>query len=148
MSGLETDGELPTPMMSTTTMTVHKQTQPQSAEQHKIVCRFCKKPAHVMKECRKRIRKEQKLYGEKQTTKKANAQTFPLCTHYQRTNYRTDLCRNGSNSANTPKRFRTENANHSTEDIHKPGTSTRNAPTPILKHLPNYKRHESTGHIS
>ena len=45
--------------MSTTTMTVNKQTQPQSAEHQPMICRYCKKPGHLIHECRKRIRKEQ-----------------------------------------------------------------------------------------
>ena len=59
---METDGELSIPTMATTTTTVNKQTQPQ---QQQTISRHCKKPGHMLNECRKRIRKEQEQQGEK-----------------------------------------------------------------------------------
>ena len=56
--------------MATTTTTVNKQGQPQNPEQQQIICSFCEKPRHVIKEGRKRIRKEQEPQGGKQTTEK------------------------------------------------------------------------------
>ena len=133
MSGIETDGELPISTMSTTRMTLNKQTQPQSAEQQQTICRYCKKPGHVIKECRNRISKEQERQGEKQSAKRPNAKRYPSCPQCQRTNHTAGICWNGPKAANRPKRYRTENFNHSTDDSHKPGTSTKNARTPILK---------------
>ena len=59
LSGLEADGQLPIPTMATSTSKVNKQTQPQKAEQQQIILRYCKKPGFVIRECRKRIGKEQ-----------------------------------------------------------------------------------------
>ena len=112
LSGIETDGDLPIPTMSTTRMTLIKQTQPQSAEQQQIICRYCKKPGHVIKECRKRIRKEQERQGEKQSAEKPNAKTYPSCPHCQRTNHTADMCWSGPNAANRPKRYKIEKFTH------------------------------------
>ena len=54
-------------------MAVKKQTQPQNAKQQQTVCRCCKKPGQVNKECQKFIRKKQKQHSEKQTTRTPNA---------------------------------------------------------------------------
>ena len=61
--------------MATTTTTVNKQTQIQNEEHQQLIGRYCKKPGHVNKECRKRIRMKQERQGEKQTTEKADANT-------------------------------------------------------------------------
>ena len=127
LSGLETDGELPIAKMTTTTTTINKQTQAQNAEKQQIICRYCKKPKHVIKECRKCIRKEQELQGEKQPSERRNAKTYPPCPHCRRTNHTPDVCWNGPNASNRPRRYKTQSSNHSTDDSHKPGTSTQNA---------------------
>ena len=55
LSGLENDGEL---TILTTTVVPPNDNQ-QNTEQTKIVCHYCKKPGHVIRDCCKRIRKEQ-----------------------------------------------------------------------------------------
>ena len=64
LSGLETDGELPIPTMTTTTTTLNRKTQPQNPDYQKIR-QCCEKPRHVIKRSRNRIRKEQEQQGEK-----------------------------------------------------------------------------------
>ena len=50
-SGLENDGEL-----TILTMTaVPSDDNQQNTEQSEIVCHYCKKPRHVIRECRKRM---------------------------------------------------------------------------------------------
>ena len=55
LSGLENDGELTIP---TKTAVPPKDNQ-QNTGQTKVVCHYCKKPGHVIRDCRKRMRKEQ-----------------------------------------------------------------------------------------
>ena len=55
LSGSENDGELTIPTM-TATPPNDKQ---QITEQPRVVCHYCKKPGHVIRDCRKRMRKEQ-----------------------------------------------------------------------------------------
>ena len=55
LSGLENDGEVTIPTMTAVPPTDNQQ----STEQAKIVCHYCRKPGHVKRDCRKRMRKEQ-----------------------------------------------------------------------------------------
>ena len=48
LNGLETDGDLPIATMSTTSMAVSKQTQPQNVEQQHFIFRYCKKSGQNM----------------------------------------------------------------------------------------------------
>ena len=47
---------------------------------------------------------------------------------------------NGPNPVNRPKRYKTEIFNHSTNESHKPGTSTQNFPTAVPKNPLNLKK--------
>ena len=55
LSGLEKHGELTIPTMTA----VPPNDNQQNTEQIKVVCHYCKKPGHVIQDCRKRMRKEQ-----------------------------------------------------------------------------------------
>ena len=54
LSGLENDGELTIPIMTA----VPPNDNQQNTEQTKVLCHYCKKPGHVDRECRKKMRKE------------------------------------------------------------------------------------------
>ena len=53
LSALENDGELTIPTMTA----VPPNDNQQNTEQVKIVCHYCKKPGHIIKDCRKRMEK-------------------------------------------------------------------------------------------
>ena len=55
LSGLENDGELTIPTMTA----VPPNENQQNTEQTKVTCHFCRKPRHIIRDCRKRMRKEQ-----------------------------------------------------------------------------------------
>ena len=55
LSGSENDGELTIPTMTA----VPPNDNQQNTEQAKIVCQYCKKPGHVIRDCRKRMIMEQ-----------------------------------------------------------------------------------------
>ena len=54
LSGLENNGELTIPTMTA----VPPNDNPPNTEKTKIVCHYCKKPGHVIRDCRKRMKKE------------------------------------------------------------------------------------------
>ena len=55
LSGLEIDRELTIPTMTA----VPPNDNQQNTEQAKILCQYCKKPGHVIRDCRKWVRKQQ-----------------------------------------------------------------------------------------
>ena len=55
LSGLGDDGGLTTPRMTA----VPPKDNQQNTEQIKIVCHYCKKPGHGIRDCRKRLKREQ-----------------------------------------------------------------------------------------
>ena len=93
----------------------------------------CIKPGHVIEERRKSIRKEQERQGEKQTTKRPNAKTYPPCLHYQKTDHTADMCWKGPNADKRRKRHQIERTKDSKDKNHKPKTSRQSAQTSILK---------------
>ena len=104
LSGLENDGELTIPTMTTVPLNDNQQT----TEQTKVVCHYCKKPGHVIRECRKRIRKEQEQRNDPSTQKMkpSTSKSYAPCPHCQRTNHPPEQCWSGSNATNRPKRFK------------------------------------------
>ena len=82
----------------------------QTTEQTKIVCHYCKKPDHVIRDCRKRMKKEQeqRIDPSIQNTKPSTSKSFAPCPHCQRTNHPSEKCWSGPNAANRPKRFKQE----------------------------------------
>ena len=75
LSGLENDGEL-----TITTMTaVPPKDNQQNTEQTKLTCHYCEKPGHVIRDCRKRMRKEQKQRNDppNQNIKPSTSKSFP-----------------------------------------------------------------------
>ena len=106
LSGLESDGELTIPKMTA----VPPNDSQQNTEQTKVVCHYCKKPDHVIRDCRKRMRKEQEQRNDpsNQNIKSSTPKSFPPCPHCQRTNHPPEKCWSGPNAANRPKRFKQE----------------------------------------
>ena len=85
LSGLENDGELTIPTMTA----VPPNDNQQNTEQTKVVCHYCKKPGHVIRDCRKRMRKEQVQRNDPsiQNIKPSTSQSFAPCSHCQRTKH-------------------------------------------------------------
>ena len=81
LSGLENNGELTKPTM---TVTPRNDTQ-QNTEQTKIVCHYCKKPGHVIRECLERMKKEQdqRIDPSIQNTKPSTSKSFSPCPQCQ-----------------------------------------------------------------
>ena len=106
ISGLENDGELTIPTMTA----VPPNDIQQNTEQTKIVCHYCKKPGHVIQDCRKRMKKEQEQRNDLsiQNTKPWTSQFIAPGPHCQRTNHPPKKCCSGPNAANRPKRFKQE----------------------------------------
>ena len=68
------------------------------------------KPGHVIRDCRKRMRKEQEQRNDPsiQNTKSSTTISFAPCLQWQRTNDPPEKCWSGPNAANRPKRLKQE----------------------------------------
>ena len=135
LSGLENDGELTIPTMTA----VPPNNNPQKTEQAKIVCHCCKKPGHVIRDCRNRMRKEQEQKNDpsNQNIKPSTSKSFPPCPHCQRTNHPPEKCWSGPNAANTRKRFKQEYHPENRNDGQEQGNLTHSGPPSILKNSLN-----------
>ena len=135
LSGLENDGELPIPTMTTVPLNDNQQ----NTEQTKVVCYYCKKPGHVIRGCRKRMRKEQERGNDPSTQKMkpSTSKTYAPCPHCQRTNHPPEQCWSGPNAANRPKRFKQAYPEDNQNDGQNHGNLTYSGPSSILKNSLN-----------
>ena len=131
LSGLENDGELTTPTMTS----VPPKDNQQKTDQANIVCHYCKKPGHFIRDCRKRMKKEQEQRNDppNQNTKLSTSKPFAPCPHCQRTNHPPEKCWSGPNAANKPKRFKQEYHPENRNDGQEQGNLTHSGPSSILK---------------
>ena len=135
LSGLENDGELTIPTMTA----VPPNDNQQNTEQTKIVCHYCRKPGHVIRECRKRIRKEQEQRNDPSTQKMkpSTSISYAPCPHCQRTNHPPEQCWSGPNAANRPKRFKRTYPEDNRNGGQNQGNMTHSGPSSILKNSLN-----------
>ena len=135
LSGLENDGELPIPTMTTVPLNDNQQ----NTEQTKVVCYYYKKPGHVIRDCRKRMRKEQERGNDPSTQKMkpSTSKTYAPCPHCQRTNHPPEQCWSGPNAANRPKRFKQAYPEDNQNDGQNHGNLTYSGPSSILKNSLN-----------
>ena len=135
LSGLENDGELTIPTLTA----VAPNDSQQNTEQTKVVCHYCKKPGHVIRDCRKRMRKKQEQRNDpsNQNIKPSTSKSFPSCPHCQRTNHPPEKCWSGPNAANRPKRFKQEYNPENRNDGQEQGNLTHSGPSSILENSLN-----------
>ena len=135
LSGLENDGELTIPTMTA----IPPKDNQQNTEQTKIVCHYCKKPGQVIRDRRKRMKKEQgqRNYPSIQNTKPSTSKSFAPCLHRQRTNHPPEKCWSSPNAANRPKRFKQEYPIDNRIDGQEQGSLTHSGPSSFLKKSSN-----------
>ena len=135
LSGLENDGDLTIPTMTA----VPPNDSKQKTEQTKVVCHYCKKPGHVIRDCRKRMRKEleQKNDHSNPNIKLSTSKSYAPCPHCQRTNHPPEQCWSGPNATNRPKRFKQEYPADDQNDGQNQGNLTHSGPSSILKNSLN-----------
>ena len=131
LSGLENDGELTVPTMTAVPPNDHQE----NTEQIKIVCHYCKKPGHVTRECRKKMKKEQEHRNDPsiQNTKHSTPKSFSTGPHCQRTNHPPEMCRSGPKAANRPKRFKQDHPADNRNDGQEQRNLTYPGPSSFLK---------------
>ena len=135
LSGLKNDGELTIPTMTA----VPPNDNQQNTEQTKVVCHYCKNPGHVIRECRKKIRKEQAQRNDPSTQKMkpSTSKSYAPCPHCQRTNHSPEQCWSGPNAANRLKRFKQAYPVDNRNDGQDQGSLTNSGPSSILKNSLN-----------
>ena len=111
----------------------------QNTEQTKVVCHYCKKSGHVIRECRKRTRNEQEQRNDYSTQKMkpSTFKSYTPCANCQRTNPPPEQCCSGPNAANRPKRFKQEYPDDDRNDGQEQGKLTHPGPSSILKNSVN-----------
>ena len=131
LSGLQNDGELTIPTMTAGPPNDNQQ----NSEKAKIICHYCIKPGHVIRDCRKRMTKEQKQRNDPsiQNTKPSTSKLFAACTNCQRTNHPPEKWWSDPNAANRPKRFKQECPADNRYDGQDQGNMTHPGPSPIRK---------------
>ena len=135
LSGLENDGELTIPTMTA----VPPNDNQQNNEQTKVLCHYCKKPGHKIRECRKRMRKEQEQRNDPSTQKMkpSTSKSYAPCPHFQRTNHPPEQCWSGPNATNRPNRFKQTYPEENRNDGQDQGNLTHSGPSSILKNSLN-----------
>ena len=135
LSGLENDGELPKTAMTA----VPPNDNQQNTEQTKIVCHYCKKPGHVIRDCRKMIRKEEEQRNNPSTQKMkpSTSKSYAPCPHCHKTNHPPEQCWSGPNAANRPKRLKHTYPEDNRNDGQDQGNLTHSGPSSILKNSLN-----------
>ena len=131
LSGLENDGKLTIPTLTA----VPPNDNQQNTEQTKVECHFRKKPGHVIRDCRKRMRKEQEQRNDpsNQNIKSSTSKSFPPCPHCQQTNHPPENCWSRPNAANRPKRFKQKYHPENRNDGQEQGNLTHSGPSSIAK---------------
>ena len=135
LNGLENDGELTIPTMTA----VPPNDNQLNTEQTKVVCHYCKKPGHFIRDGRKRMRKEQEQRNDppNQNTKLSTSESFPPCPHCQRTNHPPEKCWSGPNAANRHELFKQEYPTDNRNDEQEQENLTHAGPSSILKNSLN-----------
>ena len=107
----------------------------QNTEHAKIVCHYCKKPGHVIRDCRKRMKKEQKQRNDTsiQNTKTLTSRSFAPCPHCQRTNHPPEKWWSGPNAAIRPKLFKQDHPADNRNDGQEQGNLIHPGPSSNLK---------------
>ena len=108
LSDLANDGELSIP----TSTAVPANDTSQKIEQSKTVCQYCIKTGHVIRDCCKRMKKEQEQRNDLSfpNTEPSTSKAIAPCPHCQRTNLLPEKCWKISNAANRPKRFKQDSS--------------------------------------
>ena len=130
LSGLENDGELSIPTMTAVLPNDNKE----NTEKIKIVCHYCKKPGHGIRDCRKRMRKEEEQRNDPsiQKMERSTSKSFAPRPDCERTNHPPEKCWSGPNAANRPKRFKQEYPADNRYDGQDQGNSTHPGPSSLL----------------
>ena len=107
----------------------------QNTEQAKNLCQYCKKPGHVIRDCRKRMRKKQEQRNDPsiQNTKPWTSELFAPCLHSHWINHPPETYWSDPNTAKRPKRFKQEFIANSGNDGQDQGNRTQAGPSSIVK---------------
>ena len=131
LSGFENDAELTMPKMTARAPNDNQQ----NTEQTKIVCHYCKKPGHVIRKCRERMKRaqEQKIDPSTQNTKPSISKSISPSFHSRRTIHPAEKCWSGPKAAHRTKQFKQVHPADKRKNGQEQGNSTHPGPSSILK---------------
>ena len=121
---------------------VHLIDNQQNTEQIEVKCQYFKKPGHVIRDCRERMKNEQEQRNNPsiQNTKPLKSRSFAPCSHCQRTNHAPQKCWNGPNTAKRPKRFKRDYPADNRNEWQEPGNLTLSGAISILISTLHYNK--------
>ena len=100
---------------------------------------YCKKPGLVIRDRRKKMRKEQEQRNDPsiQNIKPSTSQSFAPCLHCQRTKHPPEKCWSGPNAANRSEWFKKQYPRDNRNDGQEQRNLTHSRPSSILKNSLN-----------
>ena len=129
LNGLEDSDDLPITTMSVSQTSGQKNLLSQGMETN-LECHYCKKPGHLIKDCRKLKKKEEMKAQGGQTT--SSQGKYPPCPTCKKTNHPEERCWKGAGAHLRPKpKQETQSDNSDTSD--EQTSSKTHKPQSILK---------------
>ena len=115
-------------------MTINK-----TLNKRKWYATIVKKPGNVIRDCRKKMRKEQeqRIDPSIQNTKLSTSKSFAPCPRCQRKNQLPEKCESSPNASSRPKQFKQDFPADNRNDGQDQGNLTHTGPSSILKNPSN-----------
>ena len=135
LRGLENYGEFSIAAMTALPLTDIQQ----NIENCKIICHYCKKPGHVIRDCRRKMEKEQEQRNDSSilNTKPSTSSLFAPCLHFQQRTHTPEKSWSGPISANRPKMFKQDHPADNRKEGQEQESSTLSGPISSLKNTLN-----------
>ena len=111
LNALEESDDLP--MASMTSSTTKAKTVPSNVQMSDITCNYCKEKGHMVKDCEKLKKENNKIAQQGKSTQK---KVYPKCGTCGKTNHPEERCWQGAGAHPKPKRTRPEDQSDNDPD--------------------------------